>query len=427
MVAAQLQADQFAAYPPLARRLAADHLPLLRELPPAFVPFLLKEIISFDWKFPAERLEFTQQLSYLEAMSPETREKEMAPFAKLKLSSTLDAFDAVNLPQQYLEQLSAHLWATHQMDSFRVASESYVGRFHASLAPEPLPMRRLAFVLIGAGARPGGGYRLFRKLRREGVYFSNLAPENGLSAILEMAAARARSHAAPFAHWYIDGSAAPSQAAALANPTTSSRTAAGVATPAPVSAPPQLTLVTYDALAPVRQALVAKMRRAFESAMPPEAFRTMLAEMTPESLGLGGPGTDAVLNHFQVSLLTEGSGTQVFSTTFVQWAAREALRRAKPLTLVARFTPRQRERPMNELLAGALKTSGLDAEGALVDADMGAWYTWLNLQRLPGAGQSAFLVWFEGQPQAVCVAPGFPRATEDKTRTTIHDLLTKLA
>ncbi len=43
-----------------------------------------------------------------------------------------------------------------------------------------------------------------------------------------------------------------------------------------------------------------------------------------------------MLNRFQLSLLTEGSGTQVFATTFVQWAAREALRRAQPLTV---FTP----------------------------------------------------------------------------------------
>ena len=61
----------------------------------------------------------------------------------------------------------------------------------------------------------------------------------------------------------------------------------------------------------------------------------------------GDPG---LLNRFGVSLLTEGSGTQIFSTTFVQWAAREVLRRAQPVTLLARFAPRQRERAMNELL-----------------------------------------------------------------------------
>ena len=54
----------------------------------------------------------------------------------------------------------------------------------------------------------------------------------------------------------------------------------------------------------------------------------------------GSTGADAMLTRFQLSLLTEGSGTQVFATTFVQWAAREALRRAQPITLLARFTPR---------------------------------------------------------------------------------------
>jgi hypothetical protein len=399
----QLQAEQFSAYPPLGRGLAVDHLPLLRQLPPAFVPFLLKEIISFDWKFPAERLEFTQQLAYLESLPPQAREKEMAPFAGLKLSAALDAFDSVNLPQQYLEQLSAHLWATHQMDTFRAASESYVHKFNGTLPPEPLPVRRLAVVLIGAGARPTQ-YRLFRKIRRQGVFFSNLRPDNGLSAITEFALARAQAHPADFAHWYIDGSHSPSTAAL-----------------------PELTTVTYDGLAPVRQALVSKMRRAYETATPSEAFRTMLAELTPGSLGLSGSAGGSVLHRFQVSLLTEGSGTQVFSTTFVQWTAREALRRAKPLTLVARFTPRQRERPMNELLAGALETNALDADGALIDADMGAWYTWLNLQRLSGADQSGFLVWLEGQSQAVCVGPGFARGTEDKAAASIQDLLSRLS
>jgi len=84
--------------------------------------------------------------------------------------------------------------------------------------------------------------------------------------------------------------------------------------------------------------------------MGPEDLRTFLAQIRPAALGLDGTG-DAVLNHFQVKLLTEGSGTQVFSTTFAQWAAREASRRAQPLTLLVRFAPRQRPRPMNELLS----------------------------------------------------------------------------
>jgi hypothetical protein len=401
MLPAQLKAEQFRSYPPLAQSLAVDNIGLFKRLPPSFVPFLLKEVISYDWKFPAERLELTQQLAYLKDLPAAQLDQEMAPFAGLRLSQKLENFDWVNAPAQYLEQLSAHLWATHQMDSFRTASEDYVHKFNASLPPEKLTLRRLGIVVVGEGVTETK-YRLFRKVRRQGVYFSQVNPENGLQTLLEAVQARATSHAVPFAHWYIDGG-----------------------TPALVSA--ALTCVSYTGLAAARRAINAKMKKAYESAMPVEAFRTMLAEMGPDDLGMHATGDAAVLDHFEVTLLTEGSGTQVFSTTFVQWAAREALRRAKPMTLLARFAPRERERPMNELLVASSQKPSPDPEGALIDADMGAWYTWLNLQRLPGADQSSFLVWFEGHSQAVITGPSLPHGTVDATPIELQGLLRKIS
>jgi len=38
----------------------------------------------------------------------------------------------------------------------------------------------------------------------------------------------------------------------------------------------------------------------------------------------------------------------------------------------------------------------MDAVGSLIGADMGAYYNWLNQQRLLGAEKPSFLVWFEG-------------------------------
>ena len=157
--------------------------------------------------------------------------------------------------------------------------------------------------------------------------------------------------------------------------------------------------------------------------MGPEGVVTMLAQMQPEELGLSG---NSVLNRFQVDLLTQGSGTQVFSTTFVQWAAREALRRAQPLTLLARFAPRQRERPMNELLAGTFPSEP-DPHGALIDADMGGYYTWLNLQRLSEAEKSSFLIWFEGHSEAVAVGPSLERGAESTERLSLAQILKKIA
>ena len=97
-----------------------------------------------------------------------------------------------------------------------------------------------------------------------------------------------------------------------------------------------------------------------------------MARLSPADLGITGKG-DEVMNRFVVKLLTEGSGTQIFSTTFAQWTAREVLRRAQPLTLLVRFAPRQRQRPMNELLAAGDSNPELDPTGSLIDADMGAY------------------------------------------------------
>jgi len=134
-----------------------------------------------------------------------------------------------------------------------------------------------------------------------------------------------------------------------------------------------------------------------------------------------------MLNRFELSLLTEGSGTQVFSTTFVQWAAREALRRAQPLTLVTRFAPRQRENQMNELLAEHQRKPELDPQGSLVDADMGAYYTWLNQQRLPGEEKSAFLAWFEDHEEAVAIGPGFERGKRSDAAIELAELVARIA
>ena len=136
---------------------------------------------------------------------------------------------------------------------------------------------------------------------------------------------------------------------------------------------------------------------------------------------------DPVLNRFQVSLLTEGSGTQVFSTSFVQWAAREAWRRAQPVTLLARFAPRQREKPMNELLAELQRRPELDPQGSLIDADMGAYYTWINQQRLSDADRSSFLVWFEDHSEALAIGPALPRGSVDNRPINLAALVNKVS
>jgi hypothetical protein len=400
MLPRDLKPEQFSGYPPEARKLVTRYLAALQRLPLSFLPSLLREAIEFDFKFSAERKTLERELANLSSLSAAQTADWFQGFTQISLSADLERFDWVNAPAQFVEQLSSYLWTTHQLDAFRIAATNYAERLRAAVPPEAPPVPRLAITVIGQGVAE---YRepVFRKLRAHGAYFSGVKPENGLESLLNLVAARARAHPAPYAHWYIDGGQEANY-------------------------DPALTCVSYHKLEPARSALLGKMRAEIERpGMGPEALRTHLAQLRPADLSMSA-GSDAVLDRFQIKLLTEGSGTQVFSTTFAQWAARETLRRAQPLTLLVRFAPRQRQKPMNELLAASQDRVELDPVGSLIDGDMGAYYNWLNLQRLPGAEQSAYLVWFEGHGKALAISPTTPRGTESASAIEMRELLSWL-
>jgi len=397
-----LKPEHFSSYPPEARKLATNYVSTLQRLPLSFVPGLLREIIEYDFKFPAERSAREKELAYISRLSPEQTKECLSGFAVIRLSPQLEAFDWVKSPAQFVEQLSAHLWSTRQLDAFRKASNDYADHLRAAVPPEAPPIPRLGITIIGQGVASYDS-PLFRKLRPHGTYFSKVNPEDGVRKLLGFLAERAQAHSIPYGHWYIDGGEEAEHPAAL-------------------------TSVSYNALESLRASLLQRMQAELERpGMGPEALRTKMAQMRPSDFGaekfVGVSPQDPVMRRFALSLLTEGSGTQIFSTSFAQWAAREALRRAQPVTLLVRFAPRQRQKPMNELLGGIPARPEPDPLGSLIDADFSAYYNWLNQQRLLGAEQSSFVVWFEGHNQAVAIGPAMARSTESRSAPDLKQLL----
>ena len=125
MLPRELKPEQFSGYPPEAGKLARNYLVTLRQLPLSFVPSLLREIIDYDFKFPAERGELERELANLASLSASQVSEWFQKFQQIKLSAKLENSDWVNLPGQFVEQLSAHLWTTHQVDFFRAAATGY--------------------------------------------------------------------------------------------------------------------------------------------------------------------------------------------------------------------------------------------------------------------------------------------------------------
>lgn len=405
MQPAELKAASFVTYPPQARALAVANLNLLRRLPLVFVPLLLREWIGYDWRLPAERTLLDRQLAVLSEMSAPLMDKLFAGFRSLALSPDLTQSDWVTDPGRFMETLTAYLWSSHQMERFHALATEYqavIDRERPAAAPA---QPRLGLVAIGAG-NSGVTGPLFSKLKPYGTHFTAVQPGDGWAILQAKLAERARSTANgkcdEFRHWLISGFSAGNSSPGLVN-------------------------VSYDDLESARKALLQVIAHAMSSgSMGPEEMRSLLARLRPSDVGLAEEGSAGILNRFQLSLLTEGSGTQIFSTTFVQWAARECIRRAEPETVLLRFSPRQQERSMNEMLLSAAPRA-LDPAASLVDADMAAYYTWIELRRLSGSDDLRFLVWYEGHGEAFLAGPGLPVGTSSDSSMKMDQLLKLLA
>lgn len=399
MIPSQLTAESFASYPPMARGLAVQHLALIRKLPLAFAALLMREVIAYDWLFPAERRAVDDQLAWLASLSAEKLTSSLDGFAFPSLVSGLHERHWVDRPAEFLQEFTALLWSSHQIDTFRVVAGEYAAAWRKAYPERDPPTARLAIAVLGEELR-ADEYRLFRKMAPHGVSVPFVNPAGAWAAIMETVAARAEKYPIPYGHWYIDGGS-----------------------PVP-NADQRLNSVSWSGLHAARSAILARMRSVIASGHGgPEELRTVMAETTPKDMGAALGDDDQVLGRFKLSILSEGSGTQIFSTTFVQWTAREALRRAQPCTLLLRFAPRQRQLPMNELLAGTGDSNGMDPAGSLMDADMGAYYTWIDQQRLSGADGASFIAWSEARKQAVVIGPAATRGVTAGTAMTMRQIL----
>lgn len=400
-----LNASDLEAYPPQAKRFARDHLATLQALPTVLCALLLKEISQYDWQFPAERNDLANQLQWIETADRRDVNSVIAAFAELRVSESVLAMPWARQPEPFVERLTADLWMSHSIDAFYSAGRKYGEILEMLRRENDISDSRLCIVFVGAGSERGQ-QPLFEKLRPYGSYFSRVDLSEGLSDAIEAIEDEAQVHRDLYQHWYVDGDSP--ELPVLPNELESRG----------------IRCISYAESAPLRRNVVEAMNTVRSSGIGgPEQLRTLLAQMHPREHERMYGG-DEVMRNFVLRLYTEGSGTQIFSTTFVQWAAREILRRVRPQTLLLRFRLRQMERPMDELLLVDRPQSNLDPRGSLIDADMGAFYTWINLQRLPGADRSRFVVCFENGNEALAVGPGLPKGTTSDSRCSLRDIVT---
>ena len=121
---------------------------------------------------------------------------------------------------------------------------------------------------------------------------------------------------------------------------------------------------------------------------------------------------DEVVRAFVRDVFLGGNGTLLVSNTFVEWASVQALKRAEPRLLVARFGVRDKMKPFSSLLlfSSPRSTDQIptleDPLGSFVDVEQLSYYVWLNAEKSPAyRGKTLYLLLAEGVDEMLAIRP----------------------
>jgi len=106
------------------------------------------------------------------------------------------------------------------------------------------------------------------------------------------------------------------------------------------------------------------------------------------------------------------------NNTFVEWAAIQALRRAQPRILVARFGVRDKLKPFSSMVlfsqprAADRIPTAKDPVGSFVDVEQLSYYIWLNAEKNPAYRRKTLYLFFvEGVDEMLAIrSDGAPAA-----------------
>jgi hypothetical protein len=170
--------------------------------------------------------------------------------------------------------------------------------------------------------------------------------------------------------------------------------------------------LSYAALKPFRDKFLAELNKAPKSIQATDEVVSNLRRESWEGWGLW-PAEVArpQLRRFVIDLFLSGNGALIFSNAFVQWAASEALRRARPRVMVTRFGMRSKPKPFTSIaiFENQQRVSSLpdvdDPENSAIDAAILARYTWLAACRYSEREQTICLCVSEFLNSAYLITP----------------------
>lgn len=174
---------------------------------------------------------------------------------------------------------------------------------------------------------------------------------------------------------------------------------------------PPASVLEYRALKEFRDQFLAQVNTVPKDI---EATDRVLSAMRKQNWDAWWPSSlrgQTRLRSFLVELFLSGNGALIFSNAFVQWTCSEAMRRARPRLMVARFGLRAKPKPFTgiAIFENQQKISAMrdvdDPEGSAIDALILAKYVWLSALRYFDRSHTTCVCVSESSRAAYVIAP----------------------
>jgi hypothetical protein len=404
-----------------AAALAQPHRALLESLPATFHASILIELEKWDALFDAERRYQRALVEHLASLADADRHRLFDAVTRTEAEAGCDRIKAPQ-PARFQDEAQAALrakrligrWRQEIAAIFDAVQPALDARLHPADAPRRVIVQSYA---SGIGVQTGQLWSRFKgmgirvPLSLDGVR----GPEafvrglfgHGTSTLF--GAVRAREGASALDAWTVESGAALHAVGA---------TVAGA------GAEPAHTALSYERLRGYRDALTRALYQKIQDGVEsPQAFaayaRSLRIVPSPDALA---DDSEAMVGFVRDTFLT-GNGTLFVNNTFVEWASVQALRRAQPRLLVARYGVRDKMKPFSSLLLFSQPRAAdqipdiEDPFGSFIDVEQLAYYVWLNAEK--GAayrGRTLYLFIADGIDEMLAIRPGAGARAPDPAR-----------
>jgi len=358
---------------------------LFDRLPVSFGAFFFDQVKDWELLFPAERSYYERLFALLDRSDPVLVADLFAPIreAEQKMGVnektwpkgvfTLDQVDFLNRNAHYAD--------------WRKAVAIVFARVDPMLDAEVARSGRPRFVLVTAPADiPVGPDRMWKRIEKLGKRVS--VDPSGLDEMQSLAGQYAAAKTqSPYDVWIIGAEN--------------------------LKALPGGVALSYERLGAYRLRLMEQVNKLVnaEDIRGPRQLGERLKQLKLRAEE-GAIAADPILSEFARSILLAGNGTLLINNTFVEWAAVQAIRRARPSVAVIAFGIRNKVKPFSSLLIYANQETTtpiptqMDTLGTYVDLEVFYQYIWQEFEKYIEYRRNTVYVFVAaGMDEAFVIAP----------------------